>query len=103
MTKKKRMTIEDLARIIQNDVVSQMATKDDIAQIIQRLDGHDHRLQGVDQRLDGVEQRLDEHGRRLDRIEGHVADIRVTQGHLVTILTSKRILTAEETRGLSSA
>ncbi|MBI4093395.1 hypothetical protein HY417_00370 [Candidatus Kaiserbacteria bacterium] len=114
MTKKKRMTIEDLADIIQsdviskmatkedlahsidelaliiqNDVVSQMATKDDIAQVIERLDGHDRRLNTVDSRL--------------DRIEEHVGDFRVTQGRLVTVLTSKRILTIEETRGLSSA
>ncbi|OGY89899.1 MAG: hypothetical protein A3B30_03170 [Candidatus Komeilibacteria bacterium RIFCSPLOWO2_01_FULL_52_15] len=83
------MTVEDLALIIQNDVVAHMATKDDIARL---------------------EQRLDEHGRRLDHVEAHLADLRsgfrnlnITQNRLVTTLAGKRILTMDEARGLSAA
>lgn len=73
--------LEELARMIQNNVIVHMATKDDIARLEVRLSSHDHRL---------------------DHIESHLADVAANQRKLVTILSAKHVLTSGEVSALSS-
>lgn len=80
--------VEDLARMIQHDVVAHMATKEDIVRLEARLDDDDGRFTAVE--------------RRLDRIDSHVADVAANQRQLVSTLAGKRVLTPEETRALTA-
>jgi len=87
---------EALVRMIQNDVVAHMATKDDLAGVVARLDSVEARLGGIETRLDSVEPQVSSHSHRLDHIESHLADVAANQRKLIGILAAKRVLTNDE-------
>jgi archaellum component FlaC len=59
MNEEKDITINDLARLMQDEFLG----------VNRRLDGHDKCFDGIDKRFDGIEKRLDGHDKRFDGIE----------------------------------
>jgi len=70
----KKIDIEELARMIQEDVVTKMASKSDLqdlrSEMIERLDRIDKRLDQIERRLDHIEEVvLKDHLQRIQSIE----------------------------------
>lgn len=97
---------EELAIMIQNHVIANMATKDDLARMATKDDlakmATKDDLARVEVRLERVEALVSSHDSRLDHIESHLADLAVNQRRLVEILAAKRVLTNGEALALAS-
>jgi len=78
MTKKQKMTLEKLARMMQGEFLSLTAG------INKRFDGVDKRFDGVDKRLDGID-------KRLTKLESDVLEIRMDLDNIKLRLDNEKV------------
>ncbi|MEI7750214.1 MAG: hypothetical protein WCJ25_04400 [Candidatus Moraniibacteriota bacterium] len=79
MEQKDTMTLDDLARIVQNGFLK----------IDERLDSMDERLDSMDTRLDSMDGRLDSMDARLDSMDGRLHNLEDTTADIKANLNKK--------------